>query len=155
MSIFVDKETRLIVQGISGNEGKFHTAQMIDYGTNVVGGVVPGRGGQTVLERPVYNTVSEAVDELLVTMGTRENELGCQGRANQVAQKEHRTEIAHVVEVVMRADDPTNRFCGDPMRGPTSRRSRPTLEQKGAPVVRETRIPTRAPRRMRDRSAAS
>ncbi len=64
MSIIVDKKTRLVVQGISGTEGKFHTAQMIDYGTNVVAGVVPGRGGQTVLERPVYNTVVEAVKEV-------------------------------------------------------------------------------------------
>ncbi len=64
MSIIVNAKTRLIVQGISGNEGKFHTAQMIDYGTNVVGGVVPGRGGETVLDRPVYNTVSDAVREV-------------------------------------------------------------------------------------------
>jgi succinyl-CoA synthetase alpha subunit len=63
MSILVDKNTRLLVQGITGNEGKFHAAQMIDYGTAVVGGVTPGRGGQTVLDRPVYNTVSEAMRE--------------------------------------------------------------------------------------------
>ncbi len=64
MSIIVDRQTRLLVQGITGTEGKFHAAQMIDYGTNVVGGVVPGRGGQTFLERPVYNTVLEAVEEV-------------------------------------------------------------------------------------------
>ena len=64
MSIIVDKETRLVVQGITGNEGKFHTAQMIDYGTNVVAGVVPTRGGQTYLERPIYNTVRQAVEEV-------------------------------------------------------------------------------------------
>lgn len=64
MSVIVDDTTRLIVQGITGNEGRFHTAQMIDYGTNVVAGVVPGRGGQSYLERPIYNTVAEAVAEV-------------------------------------------------------------------------------------------
>ncbi|MBI3736960.1 succinate--CoA ligase subunit alpha [Candidatus Sumerlaeota bacterium] len=64
MSIIVNEKTKLIVQGISGNEGKFHTAQMIDSGTTVVGGVVPGRGGETVLERPIYNTVHDAVREV-------------------------------------------------------------------------------------------
>ena len=63
MSILVDKNTRLLVQGMTGNEGKFHAAQMIDYGTNVVAGVTPGRGGQTCLDRPVYHTVREAVAE--------------------------------------------------------------------------------------------
>src|SRR5438046_10628556 len=63
MSILVDKETRLIIQGISGNEGKFHGQQMIAYGTKVVGGVVPGRGGETVLDVPVFNTMAEAVDQ--------------------------------------------------------------------------------------------
>lgn len=63
MSILVDKNTRLLIQGISGNEGQFHGQQMIEYGTNVVGGVVPGRGGQTVLERPVFNTMKEAVQQ--------------------------------------------------------------------------------------------
>ncbi len=61
MSILVDKNTRLLIQGISGNEGQFHGQQMIEYGTNVVGGVVPGRGGQSVLDRPVFNTMKEAV----------------------------------------------------------------------------------------------
>jgi len=60
MSILVDQNTRLIIQGISGNEGQFHGGQMIAYGTNVVGGVVPGRGGETCLDRPVFNTVLEA-----------------------------------------------------------------------------------------------
>ncbi len=64
MSVIVDDSTRLIVQGITGNEGRFHTAQMIDYGTNVVAGVVPGRGGESYLERPIYNTVAEAVAEV-------------------------------------------------------------------------------------------
>lgn len=64
MSIIVNEDTKVIVQGITGNEGKFHTAQMIDYGTQVVGGVVPGRGGESYLERPIYNTVGEAVDEV-------------------------------------------------------------------------------------------
>ena len=61
MSILVGNETRLIVQGITGKEGTFHTGQMIEYGTNVVGGVTPGKGGQTILELPVFNTVAEAV----------------------------------------------------------------------------------------------
>ncbi len=61
MSILVGNETRLIVQGITGKEGTFHTGQMIEYGTNVVGGVTPGKGGQTILDLPVFNTVDEAV----------------------------------------------------------------------------------------------
>jgi len=61
MSILVDRETRLIIQGITGNEGRFHGQQMIAYGTRVVAGVVPGRGGETVLDVPVFNTMKEAV----------------------------------------------------------------------------------------------
>ncbi len=63
MSILVNKDTRLIVQGITGREGEFHTRQMVAYGTNVVGGVTPGRGGQFVIDGkvPVFNTVKEAV----------------------------------------------------------------------------------------------
>lgn len=61
MSILVNKDTRLIVQGITGREGQFHTGQMVAYGTNVVGGVTPGRGGQTVHDVPVFDTVREAV----------------------------------------------------------------------------------------------
>lgn len=61
MSILVDKNTRLIVQGITGREGQFHTQQMLAYGTNVVAGVTPGRGGQEVEGVPVFNTVREAV----------------------------------------------------------------------------------------------
>jgi succinyl-CoA synthetase alpha subunit len=61
MSIFVDKNTRLLVQGITGREGTFHTEQMIAYGTNVVGGVTPGKGGTTHLDVPVFNTVAEGV----------------------------------------------------------------------------------------------
>jgi len=61
MSILVDENTRLIVQGITGREGQFHTEQCMKYGTNVVGGVTPGKGGQTVLEKvPVFNTVADA-----------------------------------------------------------------------------------------------
>ena len=60
MSILVDNETRVVVQGITGGEGKFHTGQMIEYGTNVVAGAVPGRGGQEVEGVPVYDTVHEA-----------------------------------------------------------------------------------------------
>ncbi len=61
MSIFVDKNTRLVVQGITGRDGSFHTAQMLKYGTKVVAGVTPGRGGQEVEGVPVFNSVSEAV----------------------------------------------------------------------------------------------
>ncbi len=65
MSILVDKNTRLLVQGITGREGEFHTRQMLAYGTNVVAGAVPGRGGQRVIDDkvPVFNTVKEAVAE--------------------------------------------------------------------------------------------
>ena len=61
MSILVDKKTRLVVQGITGGEGSFHTQQMVDYGTNVVAGVTPGKGGTEYFGVPVYNTVEEAV----------------------------------------------------------------------------------------------
>ena len=63
MSILIDSDTRLVVQGITGSEGTFHAEQMIEYGTNVVAGVTPGKGGQTHLDRPVYNTVREAVEK--------------------------------------------------------------------------------------------
>lgn len=62
MSILVDKNTRLIVQGITGREGQFHTSQMLAYGTNVVAGVTPGRGGQEVEGVPVFDTVRQAVE---------------------------------------------------------------------------------------------
>ena len=63
MSILADKNTRLLVQGITGREGTFHTQQMLDYGTNVVGGVTPGKGGTTHLGVPVFDTVKQAVRE--------------------------------------------------------------------------------------------
>jgi succinyl-CoA synthetase alpha subunit len=63
MSILVDSDTRVVVQGFTGSEGSFHAEQMIDYGTNVVAGVTPGKGGQTHLDRPVYDTVAEAVEK--------------------------------------------------------------------------------------------
>ena len=62
MAILVDKNTKVIVCGMTGREGAFHTEQMIQYGTNVVGGVTPGKGGQEFLGKPVFNTVKEAVD---------------------------------------------------------------------------------------------
>ena len=62
MSILINKDTRLIVQGITGRDGSFHAAKMKEYGTNVVGGTSPGKGGQEVDGIPVFNTVREAVE---------------------------------------------------------------------------------------------
>ncbi|GGK51522.1 MULTISPECIES: succinate--CoA ligase subunit alpha [Flavobacteriaceae] len=64
MSVLVNKNSNIIVQGFTGGEGTFHATQMIEYGTNVVGGVTPGKGGQLHLEKPVFNTVQDAVDKV-------------------------------------------------------------------------------------------
>src|SRR4030042_1316995 len=63
MSILIDKKTRVVVLGITGGEGTFHAQRMIEYGTKVVAGMTPGKGGQTHLDVPVYNTVAEAVEK--------------------------------------------------------------------------------------------
>ena len=64
MSVLVNKNSKIIVQGFTGSEGTFHSTQMIDYGTNIVGGVTPGKGGLKHLNKPVFNTVEEAVTKV-------------------------------------------------------------------------------------------
>ena len=65
MSILVNKDTKLIVQGFTGSQGTLHSEQSIEYGTNIVGGVTPGKGGMEHLGKPVFNSVNEAVEELV------------------------------------------------------------------------------------------
>jgi len=64
MSVLVNKDSKIIVQGFTGSEGTFHSEQMIEYGTNIVGGVTPGKGGQMHLDKPVFNTVEDAVNQV-------------------------------------------------------------------------------------------
>ena len=66
MSILIDKETKLIIQGITGREGSFHGQRMVEYGTKVVAGVTPGKGGQEVFGIPVYDTVRQAYEKLVL-----------------------------------------------------------------------------------------
>ena len=67
MSVLVNKNSKIIVQGFTGSEGTFHATQMIEYGTNIVGGVTPGKGGQIHLDKPVFNSVAEAVTAVSYT----------------------------------------------------------------------------------------
>ena len=68
MSVFIDKDTKVLVQGITGATALFHTKQMLDYGTQIVAGVTPGKGGQVVEGVPVFNTIEEAVEETGATV---------------------------------------------------------------------------------------
>ncbi len=90
MAILIDEKKRVLVQGITGREGRARTRLMREYGTNVVGGVTPGKGGQTVLGVPVFNTPQEAVDSLGgIDMGRHGNRSSREGKWRNVSWTEH------------------------------------------------------------------
>ena len=88
MSILVNKNTRVIVQGFTGQQGTFHTEQSIKYGTKVVGGVTPGRGGEKHLNLPVFDTVADAVEE---DRRHRQRHLRARGRSRPTRSSKRRT----------------------------------------------------------------